>query len=504
MSKGRRYNGEAQLNYTKVFAVLIAIIVIVMCIFLIKKMLGKAKDTQNVGATNYFSLFQDNKWGVINSFGEYVISPSYQEMVIIPDKTKDVFLCTYDINEETGEYKTKAVDSKNNRIFTNYNKMEVLENFDKNKNVWYEEDVLKVEKDGKWGIINLQGNELITPMYDNIETLKGIKNSIIVEKNGLVGLVNDKGVKILDSIYTKVIALGNDYKEGYITVNEEGKYGVSSFSGKQILENQYEKIDNLYSESYFVIQEGGKQKLINSSGETIIDNGFDEIVQIATSGIVFKNNNKFGLMDFEKNIKIQAQYEELKEINKNIFMAKKEGKKGAITEKEEIKINFEYSEITYDSKAGIYIAEDTSFNSSILDLNFNIKLKGILSEIDTDKGYMKLKVDGEYKYYNFKFEEKKALEVFKTNTIALSKKNGKYGYVNAKEEIVVDYIYDDATEQNEYGYAAVKKDGKWGSIDQKGNIVIEPTYNLENNLVINFIGKYHLGTDLNMNYYCER
>ena len=29
-------------------------------------------------------------------------------------------------------------------------------------------------------------------------------------------------------------------------------------------------------------------------------------------------------------------------------------------------------------------------------------------------------------------------------------------------------------------------------------------YELENNLVIDFIGKWHLGQDLNMNYYCEK
>ena len=29
-------------------------------------------------------------------------------------------------------------------------------------------------------------------------------------------------------------------------------------------------------------------------------------------------------------------------------------------------------------------------------------------------------------------------------------------------------------------------------------------YNLEDNLVIEFIGKWHLGEDLNMNYYCEK
>lgn len=504
MSKGKRYNGEAHLNYTKVFAVLIAIVVIVMCVFLVKKMLLKAKDTQNVGATDYFSLYKDNKWGVINSFGENVIEPCYQEMIIIPDSSKEVFLCTYDINEEDGTYKTKAVNSKNEQIFTNYTKIETLENYDKNKNIWYEKDILKVQKDGKWGIINLEGKELINPQYDNIETLKGLKNSLIVEKNGLVGLVNDKAIKILDTTYTKILPLGKDYKEGYITVNEDGKYGVSSFSGKQLLKNEYEKIDSIYSEDYFVIEENQKQKLVNSKGDVIIDEGYDEILQIGTSGIIFKKDKKYGLMNFEKNIVIEAKYEELKEINKNIFMAKKDGNVGTINEKEETKIPFEYNDISYDSKSGIYIAEDKSFNATIFDTNFNKKLKGILSELNTEKGYMKLKIDGEYKYYNFKFEEKKALDIFKTNTIALSKKNGKYGFVNAKSEIIVDYIYDDATEQNEYGFAAVKKDGKWGSIDSKGNIVIEPKYKLDNNLVINFIGKYHLGSDLNMNYYCEK
>ena len=40
--------------------------------------------------------------------------------------------------------------------------------------------------------------------------------------------------------------------------------------------------------------------------------------------------------------------------------------------------------------------------------------------------------------------------------------------------------------------------------DIQGKIIIEPKYNLENNLKIDFISKWHLGEDLNMNYYCEK
>ena len=102
---------------------------------------------------------------------------------------------------------------------------------------------------------------------------------------------------------------------------------------------------------------------------------------------------------------------------------------------------------------------------------------------------------------NFKFEEKNVKDIFTSNTLYLSRKNGKYGFIDKNGKVVVDYIYDDATEQNEYGYASIKKDGKWGSIDNKGNIVQEPTYNLDEYLKIDFIGRWHLGKDINMNYY---
>ena len=115
-----------------------------------------------------------------------------------------------------------------------------------------------------------------------------------------------------------------------------------------------------------------------------------------------------------------------------------------------------------------------------------------------------MRIGEEYKYYNLKCEEKQSKEVLKENTIFLSKKDGKYGFTDKKGNIVVDYIYDDATEQNEYGFAAVKKNGLWGAIGKDGKEIIQPKYNLENNLKIDFISKWHLGEDLNMNYYCEK
>ena len=86
----------------------------------------------------------------------------------------------------------------------------------------------------------------------------------------------------------------------------------------------------------------------------------------------------------------------------------------------------------------------------------------------------------------------------------LEAKDGKYGYVNKEGIVVVNYVYDDATEQNKYGFAAVKKDGKWGTINSEGEEIVSPSLELKNNPIIDFIGTWHLAEDLNSNYYTKK
>ena len=96
-----------------------------------------------------------------------------------------------------------------------------------------------------------------------------------------------------------------------------------------------------------------------------------------------------------------------------------------------------------------------------------------------------------------------ASEILSSNKLFLSKKDGKYGFIDASWKVFIDYQYDDATEQNSSGYAGIKKDGLWGAIDLNGNVVVEPKYNLDNNSKIDFIGNWHLCEDTNANYYLD-
>lgn len=507
MSRGRRYE-EPKLNLKKVFAVIIAIIVIIMVVFMIKGILSKGEEKGKIISKSYFVSFKDNKWGVIDESGNNIIDPSYKEMIVIPNSKNDVFICTYDVNYETGEYKTKVLNSKNEEIFTQYEQIEAIQNKDKNDNLWYENSILKVKKDGKQGIINLSGKEIAQCQYDEIIALDGIQNTLKVKKDNKYGIVNVEGKEIIETQYKNIKPLGKDSKSGFIVQGNNEKYGIVDFTNSEILESKYDEITNVYGNDLYVVKQNGKQILVKKDGTEVLSNGFDEIKEILKTpdtGIIIrkdlKQKEQYGVMNMAGELIIQTEYEDIKEAKANMFIAKKNDKYGIVDLQGNTKINFKYNSISYNEKADIYVAEDENFNNDIIDNTFTIKQSGILVNLDEEKEYIEIRQNNENKYYNFKFEEKKSSDIFASNTLFLSKKDGKYGFVDKTGKVVVDYIYDDAIEQNVYGYSAVKKDGKWGSVDNKGNVIQEPTYNLDEYLKIDFIGRWHYGKDINMNYY---
>ena len=256
-------------------------------------------------------------------------------------------------------------------------------------------------------------------------------------------------------------------------------------------------------DNYYVVEDG-EEKIINQAGETLIDKGFDDIKSSTKRGIIFTQKDLYGEMTTSGDILIEAKYKDLKEAKEGIYIARKDEKYGIIDEKEEEKVPFEYTGIIYNEKANLFLAEDENYKTTIINDKYEKKLNGVLVELNVNDKYLRMRVDSDYKYYNLNLEEITSQEALPNNTLFLKKENGKYGYVDKKGNVVVDYIYDDATEQNSYGFVSVKKDGLWGSIDKNGKTIIEPKYNLENNLKIDFIGKWYLGEEIGVNYYCDK
>ena len=504
MSRGKRYNGEAKLNIKKVIAVAIALILIVVVIFAIVKLATGNNVENKIVATEYFAAYTEGKWGVIDSRGREIIEPSYDEAIIVPNSTEDIFICTYDVNYETGEYKTSALNSRGDQIFTEYDTVQAIENYDSNNNLWYEDDVLIVTKDGKYGLIDFEGKVLANCEYDSISSLKGIENTFVTEKKGKKGLIDNIGSIIAENNYKDIIPISEQVEDGIILIDENDKYGVIKSDRTVALENQYDNIKQIYGDNKYVVEVNGQWSVIDRDGNTYLTDEFDDIASINGDNVIVINNNKYGVTSLSGEVRINAKYDDLRYTFNNNYIAQRDNKYGIININGDVVLDFKYDSLIYRPTEGFFEGSTSdSVDNDLIDGNFNVRLTGIISEINTENGYMKVRVDGEYKYYNFAFEEKTNIELLRSNTLFLSKQNDKYGYVNKDGIVIVDYIYDDATEQNRFGYASVKKDGVWGAIDSRGREVVEPQYTMENNALIEFIDEWHLGEDLNLNYYTK-
>lgn len=488
MGRGRRYD-EPKLNMKKVFGVIITIAVIIMIIVSIRLILKKKIDPVAELAVTYYPVYADGKWGVINNKNEEVIAVSNAEMVVVPNKSRALFICIYDVNEPK-TYKTKVLNEKNEQLFSNYERVEAIDNYDSRQNTWFENNVLRVYQNGKWGLIDFDGNTLLGCNYDEITALKTVTENFIVKQNGKVGLVNAKGQEIIKTEYKDIRVLKEGYKNEYLVVNDRDNYGVVSTSGSVILEPAYKEIRYLGSAENYAALINDKWSLIKRSGEVINDQY--NFISIKGDNVVVEKEGKYGIIKTTGDEKISPTYDNLEYAFSVYYIAKQGDKYGLINIDNATIIPFDYINMYYYEEKTLLVGDLTLTESVIFDSNLAQKLKGIFV---FENDYIIARVDGQNKYYNYGFEEKQNKDLLVKNTLFVSEQNGKYGFVDAAGNVVIDYIYDEAKEQNEAGYAAVKQNGKWGCIDRGGQLILEPSVDLTNNLYVDFVGKWHLSDD---------
>lgn len=393
MSKGRRYQSEPKLNIKKVIATILAIAVIIMFIISLKNLLSKPKQKEEISTiTTYYSAYKDGKWGVIDNNGNIIIDFNYDEMAVVPDKTIDLFIVCYDVDYNTGDYKTRVLNKDGREIISGFEKVQAIENY-KNSEVWYESNILKYEKDGKWGLIDFSGKEIVSNNYDKIYAIPGISKSIIIEKDGLLGLVsNTLGEIIIDPDYAEISSLTDTYDNGYLVKNKDSYYGIITADKKTILECKYDKISPVTGNDMYVVNEQGKTKLINKDGSTVLDSGFEDIISIDGENIIIQQEGKFGVITTTGEKIIPVEYEDLRFAFDSNYIAKKEDKYGIIKTGNDMVLEFKYTSMNYRKEANFIEGDKEDFKTDIIDSSLNVVLSDvIISEVNKDKGYIRVR-----------------------------------------------------------------------------------------------------------------
>ena len=189
-------------------------------------------------------------------------------------------------------------------------------------------------------MINITGKELTTCQYDEITVIEGIKGILKVTKEGKEGIINQEGKEVLAIQYAEVTNLGEDSKDGFIVKGEDGKYGIVDYSNQTILETKYDAIEKIHGNDRYVVKQAGKQLLVKKDGTEVLNTGYDEIKEIlknADNGIIYIKNGKYGVMKATGEVTVAPDYEELKEAKTGLLIAKQNGKYGVIDMQRSVK-----------------------------------------------------------------------------------------------------------------------------------------------------------------------
>ena len=172
--------------------------------------------------------------------------------------------------------------------------------------------------------------------------------------------------------------------------------------------------------------------------------------------ISIDNNYKYGILDKDKNVVVENEYDYIEEIK----------------------------------STGLLIATARD-NITIYTGSINEVVSVEHAQLERVDNYIKVTTQNEMYYLTSDGKKVGNKTVYLENNIYASKSEDKWGFVDLKDNVIVPYKYDEATELDEYGFAGIKKGGKWGVINSNGDIILEPTYESDELSPV-FIGKYCL------------
>lgn len=221
------------------------------------------------GLYNDRAVFEntDGKYGVLNEKGQIVAQPVYDSIDafgatgfefdatiakkgdyfgLIDDDGKEITTFTYKGIERVGEDSFACTDVSDKVSLIDEDGKTLVESgkYEKISNSFsgdLEHFIVK-NADGKYGVIDDDGKELVAPQYEKITTCSS--GFFVAER----GEGDNEEVAVFTSKNKEVIAfgtydeIGNIYTDGYIVVEKDGKLGIVKKDGSALVEPKYKKI----------------------------------------------------------------------------------------------------------------------------------------------------------------------------------------------------------------------------------------------------------------------
>ena len=176
----------------------------------------------------------------------------------------------------------------------------------------YCEGFAVVKKDGRYGVVNTDG-ELITPcVFDKIFDYKN--GFALAVREGKRGVLDSTGQLCIPCRFDRLCDWGSLLSNGCIynglaKVMQNGKYGLINLNGKQTSVS-FDEIGSYYG--FAKVEKNGKYGLVNTDCELIVPCKYDDVYRTEAGPWIVTLGNKKGALDSEGNELIPCIFEDLK------------------------------------------------------------------------------------------------------------------------------------------------------------------------------------------------
>ena len=360
----------------------------------------------------------------------------------------------------------------------------------------------KLEQDGKYGVIDKNGNIVLQPTYAKIDIPNPTKAIFIKSDDGQNYSAVDANGSPLFTEYDSVEAIPINsitsnipYEKSVLKYKQGGLYGIMDFDGNKITENIYNSITNIdYKEGNLKVEQNGSFGVINIKGTTILNPEYDAIMadgyyndetKYEDAGFVLRivtdEGYRFGYADRTGKIILDTLYNEITRLNevisKDVYLVTStNGRYGLYKNNKEVLAN-EYTNIEYDSNNNLLIVQKDQAEG-VVDLDGNnivpIDYDNIIvggKYIDAQKGEDTVVFDASGNNLDTDI-----ISYNQVNDLAIViDRNNNYNIVDqsGNKKLKENYTYIEYFKDN---YFLVTKDGKTGVIDGNGNVVIKLEY----------------------------
>ena len=204
------------------------------------------------------------RYGYISANGTQLLEVEYNEIDRITEITdEEVYLLALK-NGQAGIYQNKKQLIKHSYEEIEYNKQNAL---------------FLVQKNGKQGVINQEGNEVLKTEYDYI-MISG--ENINAEKDGITYYFDKEGKEQKTQNMTILSTPNSKY---FITINEQDQFGIIDDTNTTILENEYSYIEYVFSD-YFIVTKGTTVSVINSQTKEEVISNYNVIQKVEGNNVL--------------------------------------------------------------------------------------------------------------------------------------------------------------------------------------------------------------------------